>query len=89
MLVYSPPLPLVIDYEDDDEDTDITAEDEEAIILALAQRDRVRRIRLGIPVLKLQQLIMAIDGEFWWIHLRTRVRSSSFPKHFKHHIYVT
>jgi hypothetical protein len=35
MLVHLPPLPLVIDYEDDDEDTDITAEDEEAIILAL------------------------------------------------------
>jgi hypothetical protein len=64
MLAHSPPLPLVIDYEDDGEDTDITAEDEEAIILALAQRDRVRRIRLGIPVLKLQQLIMAIDGEY-------------------------
>jgi uncharacterized protein YbaR (Trm112 family) len=43
---------------------DITAEDEEAIILALEQRDRVRRIRLGIPVLKLQKLIMAIDGEY-------------------------
>jgi hypothetical protein len=60
MLAHSPPLPLVIDYED----TDITAEDEEAIILALAQRDRVRRIRLGIRVLQLQKLIMAIDGEY-------------------------
>jgi hypothetical protein len=45
MLAHSPPLPLVIDYEDDGEDTVITAEDEEAIILALEQRDRVRRIR--------------------------------------------
>jgi hypothetical protein len=60
MLAHSPPLPLVIDYQD----TDITAEDEEAIILALAQRDRVRRIRFRIPVLKLQKLIMAIDGEY-------------------------
>ena len=60
MLAHSPPLPLVIDYED----TDITAEDEEAIILALAQRDRVRRIRFGIPVLKLQKLFMAVDGEY-------------------------
>jgi hypothetical protein len=60
MLAHSPPLPLVIDYED----TDVTAEDEEAIILALAQRDRVRRIRFTIPVLKLQKLIMAIDGEY-------------------------
>ncbi len=60
MLAHSPPLPLVIDYEG----TDITAEDEEAIILALEQRDRVRRIRFNIPVLKLQKLIMAIDGEY-------------------------
>jgi hypothetical protein len=60
MLAHSPPLPLVIDYEG----TGITAEDEEAIILALEQRDRVRRIRFNIPVLKLQKLIMAIDGEY-------------------------
>jgi hypothetical protein len=61
MLAHSPPLPLVIDYYYDD---DITAEDEEAITLALEQRDRVRRIRLDIPVLKLQKLMMAIDGEY-------------------------
>jgi hypothetical protein len=60
MLAQSPPLPLVIDYEG----TVFSAEDEEAIILALAQRDRVRRIRFYIPVLKLQKLIMAIDGEY-------------------------
>ena len=60
MLAYSPRLPLVIDYMD----TDITTEDEEAIILALAQRDRVRRIRLNIPLLKLRVLLMAIDGEY-------------------------
>ena len=60
MLAHSPPLPLIIDYRD----RDITAEDEEAIILALAQRDRVRRIRLDIPVLQLQKLIMTIDGEY-------------------------
>jgi hypothetical protein len=61
MLAHSPPLPLVIDY---DGIVDMPAEDEEAIILALAQRDRVRRIRVGVPVLKLQKLIMAIDGEY-------------------------
>ncbi|KAI0270364.1 hypothetical protein BGY98DRAFT_1100696 [Russula aff. rugulosa BPL654] len=60
MLTHSPPLPLVIDFDSGD----ITAEDEEAIILAIAQRDRVRRIRLNIPGLKLQRLIMAIDGEY-------------------------
>ena len=64
MLAHSPPLPLVIDYGRDDDDEDIAAEDEEAIILALEQRDRVRRIRLSLPVLKLQKLIMAIDGEY-------------------------
>jgi hypothetical protein len=60
MLAHSPPLPLVIDYEA----TGIAAEDEEAIFLALEQRDRVRRIRFAIPDLKLQKLIMAIDGEY-------------------------
>ena len=60
MLVHSPPLPLVIDYQR----KDITAEDEEAMILALAQRDRVRRIRFNLPVPKLQKLLMAIDGEY-------------------------
>ena len=60
MLAHSPLLPLVLDYCDED----ITTEDEEAIVLALEQRDRVRRIRLTIPVLKLQKLIMSIDGEY-------------------------
>ena len=60
MLAHSPPLPLVIDYEG----TDITREDEEAIMSALKQRDRVRRIRFGIPTLKLQKLITSIDGEY-------------------------
>jgi hypothetical protein len=64
MLAHSPPLPLVIDYVDDGEDTVITAEDEEAIIFALEQRDRVRRIRVFLPVLKLQKLVKAIDGEY-------------------------
>ena len=59
MLAHSPPLPLVIDFYNHD----ITA-DEEAIILALEQRDRVRRIRFCLPVLQLQKVIMAIDGEY-------------------------
>jgi hypothetical protein len=61
MLAHSPPLPLVIDYDYDDENINITAEEEEAIILALEQRDRLRRIRCFLPALKLQKLIMAID----------------------------
>ena len=60
MLEHSPPLPLVIDYYGHD----ITTGDEEAIILALAQRDRVRRIQFCSPVLKLQKLITALDGEY-------------------------
>ena len=60
MLAHSPPLPLVIDYQY----RDITADDEEAINFALEQRDRVRRIRFAMPVMKLQKLIMVIDGEY-------------------------
>ena len=63
MLAHSPSLPLVIDYVEGDDDKDITAEDEEAINLALSQRDRVRRIRLKIPALKLQKLT-AMEGEY-------------------------
>ena len=55
MLAHSPPLPLVIDYSDAEED--IAAEDEEGAMLALEQRDRIRRIRLQMPFLKLQKLI--------------------------------
>ena len=43
MLVHSPPLPLVVEYRGGN---DISAEDREGAILALKQRDRVRRIRL-------------------------------------------
>ncbi|KAI0285883.1 hypothetical protein BGY98DRAFT_943855 [Russula aff. rugulosa BPL654] len=56
MLAHSPPLPLVIDY--DGENDDIDAEDEEGITLALEQRDRVRRVRLWMPVSKLQSLLL-------------------------------
>ena len=60
MLALSPPLPLVIDYFQDE---GITAE-EEALIAALAKRDRVRRVRLGLPIPNLQRLVMAINGEY-------------------------
>jgi hypothetical protein len=59
MLAHSPPLPLVIDY--GYFDGALIEENEEEIILALEQRERVRYIRLIIPVLNLQRLIMAID----------------------------
>ena len=61
MLAHSPPLPLVIDYID--LDRDITA-NEEGIFLALEQRDRVRRIRLEVPLPNLQRIMVAIDEEF-------------------------
>jgi hypothetical protein len=60
MLAHSPPFPLVIDFFQ----RDITAEDEEGIVLALEQRDRIRRIRLEIPILDLQKLILFIDEEY-------------------------
>ncbi len=59
MLAHSPPLPLVVFY-----DSDVGAKDEEGLILALEQRDRVRRIRLRMSISKLQELIMAISGEY-------------------------
>jgi hypothetical protein len=62
MLAHSPPLPLVIDYFH--KHWDITAEDEEGITLALELRDRVRRVRLLMPVPKLQKLIMTINEEY-------------------------
>ena len=57
MLKHSPPLPLAIDY--DDTDCDIAAE--EGILLALEQRDRVRRFRLRIPAPNLQKITVGID----------------------------
>ena len=63
MLAHSPSLPLVIDYF---LFRDITPEDEEGIMLSLQQRERLRRVRLRIPVtsLRLQELIMALDEEY-------------------------
>jgi hypothetical protein len=60
MLAHSPPFPIVIDFFR----CDITAEDEEAIVVALEQRHRIRRIRLEIPVLNLQKLVVSIDEEY-------------------------
>jgi len=62
MLAHSPPLPLVIDHVEDDHD--ITTEHEEGLVLALQLRDRVRRIRLQMPVPNLKRLMTAIGDEF-------------------------
>ena len=62
MLAHSPPLPLIIDY--NDQNRDIAAEDEDEIILALEQHERVRRIRLHLPVPNMQRFITVIEGEY-------------------------
>jgi hypothetical protein len=54
------PLPLIINYTGPD---DFTAEDDGGIVLALKQRDRVRRIRLAVSP-NLQKVAMAIDEEY-------------------------
>ena len=61
MLTHSPPLPLTVDYSSENV---ITENDEEGILLALAQRHRVRHLRLGFPGRILQWLVTAIDEEF-------------------------
>ena len=62
MLLHSPPLPLIINH--DDQDNNVTADDEEGIILALQHRHRVRHINLRIPFSSLHKLVVAIDGKF-------------------------
>jgi hypothetical protein len=58
MLAHSPPLPLIIEYFYPD------SSEEEGLIFALEERHRVRRVRLQMPALNLQKLIMTIDEEY-------------------------
>ncbi|KAH9981819.1 hypothetical protein BJV74DRAFT_66783 [Russula compacta] len=87
MLAHSPPLPLIIDYID--LNRNITAKDEEGIVVALQHRDRVRRIRLRMPVPCLRKLIMTIDEEFPMLeHLNIEPQTSDdtgliLPKTFQ------
>ena len=60
MLAHSPPLPLIVDHDDEN----LTAEDEQGIMIALQHRDRVRRIYLRMPVLSLQKVTGAMDNQF-------------------------
>ena len=62
MLVYSPFLPLVVDYHD--KDRVITAEDEEGIILALKQRHRVLRVRFTHTSQQTLKFIAAMDEDY-------------------------
>ena len=59
MLAHSPPLPLVLGYFTDR--GKLTTEDEEGIILALKERNRVRRVRFSNAV---QKLFVAMDEEY-------------------------
>jgi len=96
MLAHSPPLPLIIDYID--QGHDVTADEEAGIVLALRQRDRVRRIRLVMPVPELQRLIMAMDGEFPRLehlyigpptkHTTGLVLPETFQAHLRHLILI-
>ena len=62
MLAHSPPFPLVLDYIR--KDRDITTDDEEGIILALQQRDRVRRARLHMSATCVQWFIATMNEEY-------------------------
>ena len=78
MLAHSPPLPLAIDYVK--KVTDITAKCEEGIILALRQRDRVRGVRLQMPVTNLQRLIAAMDEGYpilEYLHIMLPIEDNS------------
>jgi hypothetical protein len=60
MLAHSPPLPLVVNFFDNNRD--LTAEDEEAMIFALKQRDRIRRVR--VQALDMQKFAMVMEEEY-------------------------
>ena len=62
MLNHSPPLPLIINYQDTC--ANMTAEDEEGILLALRCHDRVRRIVLHAPPHGLQKFLTAMNENF-------------------------
>ncbi|KAH9981823.1 hypothetical protein BJV74DRAFT_66921 [Russula compacta] len=77
MLAHSPPLPLIIDYID--LHREITVEDEQGLMVALQHRDRVRRIRLWMPVPALRKLITIIDNEFpklEYLYIRPAINDS-------------
>jgi hypothetical protein len=82
MLDHSPPFPLIINYEDYPE-SEFTAKDEEGFTLALTHLDRVRRIRLRMPDLRLKELITLIDGEYpmlEYLNLRPSTETLLFLK---------
>jgi hypothetical protein len=78
MLAHSPPLPLTIFYWLD-KYAKMKAEDEKDALLALSQRDRVRRIALRALNEQLEKLFVAMDGEFPILE-RLNVVSSNPPE---------
>jgi hypothetical protein len=62
MLAHSASVPLMIDFVGGNHD--LTTEDEEGIMLALQHRDRLRCIRLEMPVPTLEKFLAAMDDEF-------------------------
>ena len=67
MLAHSPPFPIIIDHFHKDRhvhDDRMTEDDVEGIVLALAHRDRVRRIRFRTPLPTPEKIIAPIDGAF-------------------------
>ena len=88
MLTQSPHLPLVVGYFW--EDHELTTEDEEGMILALKQRDRVRRVRLHNVVTIVQRLSMVMDEEYpilEYLYISRRIEDKStisrFPGSFQ------
>jgi len=64
MLAHSPPLPLVIDHLEEYYKKPTNFEDEAGMLLALQQRDRVRRIRLRVHISDMRSLCMAETCRF-------------------------
>jgi hypothetical protein len=64
MLEHSPPLPITVYYMDSDRFRRMTAKDEKGILLALSHHNRVIRIILSMPALKLGKFITAMDEQF-------------------------
>ncbi|KAI0300013.1 hypothetical protein B0F90DRAFT_570808 [Multifurca ochricompacta] len=62
MLAHSPPLPLIINYQITS--ADMAIEDEGGILLALQQRERVRRVELRAPSPSLHKLLTAMGEHF-------------------------
>jgi len=87
MLEHSPPLPLIIDYVYTSKSVTTEAGDEEGIMLALRHHDRVRCIRLLMPVPNLQKFMVALDNEFpilEWLYMRPPAKQNTIlPKSFR------